>query len=84
MGEWQPIETAPRDGWPVLVLSVFGVAVAYWDDAEEPPVWTACAGEDTAYDSKGWKMHVYPTHWQPRPPSANGAGLQGSRRKIRT
>lgn len=70
---WLPIETAPKDEWPVLVTSVLGVAVAYWDTAEDPPTWTACAGEDTAYDSKGWKIHVCPTHWRPCPAGPNGA-----------
>ena len=74
MAEWQPIETALRDDWPVLVWSPLGVAVAYWDDVEEPAVWTACAGEDTAYDARGRKLHVFPTHWMPRPPPPGNEG----------
>lgn len=62
MGEWRPIETAPKDGRDILVCAVcqttgevlWGVATAdpdrlwlWWKPQDEPAKW--------------------PTHWQPLP-----------------
>jgi len=70
--EWQPIETAPKDGADVLVFyQAAGVAfahIAYWDD-----------GTETDPDDVGWwfyrsslgremlEGYFTPTHWMPLP-----------------
>lgn len=66
MMEWQPIETAPKDGTPILVCRVGyqaqQVAAVYWD-------WTFSRRYPWQFltiadgHAKGW-----PTHWMPLPP----------------
>lgn len=56
MGDWQSIDTAPRDGTEVLAWLLGGYCeVVYWHTLEDH--WTAGAGEDV----------VLPTHWMPLP-----------------
>lgn len=68
MTDWQPIETAPRDGTEVLV----GVWAVFdeWDDGEHrPPIWCAwvsCAGPGDDFGCEGWNG-APATHWQPLP-----------------
>lgn len=55
MGEWQPIESAPKDGTHVLVT-----------DADYPAITTVAA-----YVHGQWKFctnHGQISHWQPLPP----------------
>lgn len=63
---WQPIETAPRDGTPILVfygerIGMDRYYVRYWDRG------------DWATDKEGWVDHwrqirpEQPTHWMPLP-----------------
>ena len=60
--QWQPIETAPKDGtWimicrPTTYASKLGCALVYWDDH------FAC-WHDGDYHSD----HYAPTHWMPLP-----------------
>lgn len=79
MTEWQPIETAPKDGTGILVYGLPsdiegvrftspGVHAAYWDSI------------DSAFCLKGASWlgpFIKPTHWQPlpEPPSAGGADV---------
>lgn len=70
MGEWQPIETAPRDGSDILVYCgpldpIWGIASWYRDNPDVP-----------AGLPEGWMMwhqatedqrHTWPTHWRPLP-----------------
>lgn len=53
--EWQPIETAPKDGTPVLVATAFWVRDAYWSHAFEG--WYS-----------NHSAVPPPTHWMPLPP----------------
>ena len=60
MTEWQPIETAPKDGTRVLAWEYPYYTVVFWDDDEEEP-YTPC-----------WKISyggdiMDPTHWMPLP-----------------
>ena len=72
MSEWQPIETAPKDGTEVLVFCRHGVKIAYWNaeptvwDGSNDPCWTVFEPEDYFYG-----FHLVgpsaPTHWMPLP-----------------
>ena len=57
---WQPIETAPRDGTPVLVTG----GIAYW--REEKSAWFTITGEEYPGRRIQWPV----THWMhlPAPP----------------
>jgi hypothetical protein len=64
--EWQPIETAPRDGTPVrtakmsemLGIPIYPVMARFLDGH-----WTAEFGDDE------WRPYEpQPTHWMPEPP----------------
>jgi hypothetical protein len=66
---WQPIETAPRDGTPLLLFATAkgataAVAVVGWylPGEYEGLGWVECAF---------WQMPqgIEPTHWMPLPPS---------------
>lgn len=62
VGGWQPIETAPKQGWvEVLVRGDSGCAVAYFDPDE---------GEWLSdYRGKGNWQYVHALWWQPLPPA---------------
>ena len=62
--EWQPIETAPRDGTPILaILKVTNNKTNFaW---HEPNVIWATDDESDWY--RGWGFDDY-THWMPLPP----------------
>lgn len=63
MAEWQPIETAPKDGNVIILADHRGRVVAScWTGDEEYP-WEFLDGSDT---TNGWDAHR-PTHWQPLP-----------------
>ena len=58
MSEWQPIETAPKDGTCVMTYTdgldpIFEQLPMYWDRDKG---WVCCVGYD-----------MMPTHWQPLP-----------------
>lgn len=77
MNEWQPIETAPKDGTPILVVCVgnhpdtgkpFVPTVATWDRR-----WITCEGCD--YDCEEWDTSFDPDFWMPLPATpAEGGG----------
>lgn len=55
--EWQPIETAPKDGTEILLLSKCDMGVCYWCSERSFTGWTV-----------GWGMVFRnPTHWMPLP-----------------
>ena len=57
--QWQPIETAPRDGTKLLVFCETGIAVVH---CFKPPL-----GSDRWLTVDGG-YEIEPTHWQPLPP----------------
>lgn len=80
--EWQPIETAPKDGTEVLIaggtysdgwnteIPFRGVSIAYWYRCHDAH-WR---GDDLqAHDE--WREHK-PTHWMPLPPPPQDNGGQ--------
>lgn len=72
--QWQPIDTAPKDGTPVLVCNSErgGAWIAYYVSVypsgykpEDP--WSSLMLNMRWHDTK-WASTV-PTHWQPIPPA---------------
>lgn len=69
MGEWQIIDTAPRDGTDILLS---GPEFDSW--WKRPPVVGASKpdewGDDRWYghDDVGEALNIQPTHWLPLPP----------------
>lgn len=69
MSEWQPIETAPRDGTYILL----GWSVNPTKDGEFPKM---SVGKSIDRDSGWWltagwassTVQMAPTHWMPLPP----------------
>jgi hypothetical protein len=58
--EWQPIETAPKDG-SVIIVNNYGIDVGYWSAAYN------------GWLTGGSRTVASPTHWLPVPelPTAN-------------
>lgn len=55
MAEWQPIETAPKDGTKILAFNKWGeYGVAEWVESQQ--CWFA-----------GYDDFTAPTHWMPLP-----------------
>jgi len=69
MYEWQPIETAPRDGTKVLLLSQIGIFVGSYDTYD---VWGRWALE-LSISGDGVDQECI-THWMPlpKPPESEG------------
>lgn len=63
---WQPIETAPKDGTPVLVYAMI-VNPSYWHECmrDLPPFMTVARWHNDA----GWAVCEVreATHWMPLP-----------------
>lgn len=66
--EWQPIETAPKDGawvlvyWPTMPITIY-------------PKTAFNCGDEYGWDTPDDYGQVYPTHWMPlpAPPTNKGA-----------
>lgn len=73
--QWQPIETAPKDGTEVLLFEIVDV---WGDDAEYPKPYIYSGKYDhnrsEKYYGTKWMCLEYdafnrhPTHWMPLPP----------------
>lgn len=59
VGEWQPIETAPKDGRELILLLT-------------PSKWPQVAYSNTWWTS-GFSVENKPTNWMPLPKAPNGA-----------
>jgi hypothetical protein len=76
--EWQPIETAPRDGTEILAGSCYdeNLSVVYWADNR----WRgACDGLPAvqSQDDFGTIYHEpFVTRWMPLPPPPTDDGTQ--------
>jgi hypothetical protein len=56
--DWQPIETAPKDGTHILFWDGDGMSVCYWVGRRWDLVQTGAYAEDA---------DCWPTHWMPLP-----------------
>lgn len=73
MGDWQPIETCPKDGTEILVCVTYSLG-------GNPPEWETGMWVDSISDEYPWPIYErridlfgYPTHWMPLPlPPAEG------------
>ena len=58
MSDWQPIESAPRDGTSVLIADARCFTRAYWTFREEPPTTSLGYGDPaTGIPEGGWPNH---------------------------
>jgi hypothetical protein len=62
--QWQPIETAPRNGRKIIVSDGFNVTMAWYVDDEYAE---ADEGEPGWYEDEFDVMLRQPTHWMPLP-----------------
>lgn len=66
MTDWQPIETAPRDGTPIIVWDGEIRTLTVWGKVSHVPIYgflevVGCDFNDTDL------MGPQPTHWMPLP-----------------
>lgn len=73
MGEWQLIETAPKDGRSILGFGEWGCAVVYWSADQYIHDWELSVGEIVGGTTE---PRYVPTHWMPLPEPPN-TELQG-------
>lgn len=66
--EWQPIETAPKDGTFVLLFTACGCIEGFWSYGEWEQ--SVCAA---SYDMAHAYIECRPTHWMPLPPPPKDA-----------
>lgn len=73
--QWQPIETAPKDGTSVRLLSERGNDVGYWCDysGREPAAKDPESGEVLHGEWSTELGNGEPTHWMPLPAPPNTA-----------
>ena len=77
---WQPIETAPKDGTPILVsFGSMGIWRVFWSEPEWTDaycIWCVDDNKHGPYVLRGFSDEGdrAPTHWMPLPPAplANG------------
>lgn len=70
MNEWQPIDTAPKDGTPILLWDAESksVNVGYWLDRYTQPFHALVRGEDANWCDDGGANPIFnATHWMPLP-----------------
>jgi len=76
MGDWQPIETAPKDGTPILAMQ-WGNALPDYETTVYVCKWISNEFENiiAGYDCSRWHeptltlKNPQPTHWIPIPPA---------------
>lgn len=67
--DWQPIETAPKDGSEIILGGQGWVSAGFWSDGEE------CKRAEAGWffeDDRASLLiarNANPTHWMPLPPS---------------
>lgn len=73
--EWQPIETAPKDGRMVLLAESGYVECGFWHDGSECYGHRGGAGWFSEEDRHNLltARNVHPTHWMPLPAPPQGA-----------
>lgn len=74
MTDWQPIETAPRDGTPVLLFGQEGMDIAHYDYDRARCGLNPWRRFETAEYDNDWADIEGVTHWMhlPAPPASDG------------
>lgn len=85
--EWQPIETAPKDGTPFVIRTVmddgeeFYQGLAEWRSEWRPALFCQLSGEKYAasyldtwfmYPGSDKRVPGCPIEWKPQPPEGEG------------
>ncbi len=69
MSNWQPIETAPKDGCSILVIENDEINIVSWDQWDSykrcPKGW--CVKGSWQDEQGGYETVDRPTHWMPMP-----------------
>ena len=65
--EWQPIETAPKDGTSVLGFDGIGIAIMEWWEPEPEEDGESRYPSWVSYSNTGQEFLSAPTHWMPLP-----------------
>jgi hypothetical protein len=68
MGEWQPIETAPKDGTTILLSNGYHMAVARWDENFWNDANFCWSISDWHNEPLYLRGGYSATHWMPLPP----------------
>lgn len=67
MSGWQPIDSAPKDGMPILVSAAGEICVAAWTEGFKEGGWVGWVmGHGAVACEDDW-YRVEPTHWMPLP-----------------
>ena len=70
--KWQPIETAPKDGTPILALdwlfhtNIPKPAIMYWGEDHRGGAWCDYASWEDPAEHTGWEYEMV-SHWMPLP-----------------
>jgi hypothetical protein len=78
MTDWQPMDTAPKDGRRILICDSDGhVSAAVWEAADDgsPSGWFLASpyGGGAAWEDEGRRFVVFPERWMPVPSTERGA-----------
>ena len=73
MSDWQPIETAPKDGTKILAWEFDDYTIAWWG--------VSTGGWYGWMFSDDW-IRCYPTHWQPLPAPPESSGEHQNKLKT--
>ena len=76
MSEWQPIETAPRDGTKILAINNRGNQAVIIYEAKFCRGWVVCFSKFVAHPFWNGACGSVPTHWMrlPDPPPIDRKG----------
>lgn len=75
MTEWQPIETAPKDGTPILLARKEYIDIGLWDHTHICRQGAAPGSWMSGFDGSGPdgpEDDYWPTHWMPLPQPPKG------------
>lgn len=84
MNDWQPIETAPKDGTEILACGTWYQAVVHWGQLNEenvPPGWLHHDGKN---DPMWYRMGYALKYWMPLPPLPNSTSPSAPASETRT